>query len=240
VQLAARLGFELAPSLAALCRAQDLSAHARERVRVELEKLLLSPRPGLGLGLLRTLGLEAQLWPGSPSGDALDHVAQSGLSDAAHRLAVQWALVVRGVDDRDAALDALDVHRWSGVPVRTLALRVCEQLDLISAPPTDAQLRAAADRVDVHLLLVALAALEPGVHVDEQLERAAALGVAGGPLPVLLTGRDLHALGVPAGPQMGAALSAVRRAQHDGVLDTAEQARDWVRSWLSQTPSRRL
>jgi hypothetical protein len=64
--------------------------------------------------------------------------------------------------------------------------------------------------------------------------------VAGGPLPVLLTGRDLHALGVPAGPQMGAALSAVRRAQHDGVLDTAEQARDWVRSWLSQTPSRRL
>jgi hypothetical protein len=44
------------------------------------------------------------------------------------------------------------------------------------------------------------------------------------PLPPLVNGRDLLALGVRPGPQVGALLAQLRAAQADGAVTTREEA----------------
>jgi len=45
----------------------------------------------------------------------------------------------------------------------------------------------------------------------------------------LLSGRDVMALGVPEGPEIGRILRAVEEAQLEGKLNTKEEATAWVR-----------
>ena len=49
------------------------------------------------------------------------------------------------------------------------------------------------------------------------------------PVPPLLNGRDLLALGIPPGPQVGQLLSELRAARLDGVVQTREEGVEWVR-----------
>ena len=63
VQFAARLGFEIDPQTADLCRGIDLTDLPAERIRGEMEKLLLSPRPSIGLDWALRLGVVDQLFP---------------------------------------------------------------------------------------------------------------------------------------------------------------------------------
>jgi hypothetical protein len=66
--------------------------------------------------------------------------------------------------------------------------------------------------------------------------RAAALGVDFLPLPPLIGGEDLAALGVGSGPSMGALLAAVREAQLVGHVDSPEAARALAgRLWCLST-----
>jgi tRNA nucleotidyltransferase (CCA-adding enzyme) len=63
-QFAARFEFELEPQTFELCRSIDLTDLPRERIRGEMEKLLLSARqPSIGLKLMYELGAIAQLFP---------------------------------------------------------------------------------------------------------------------------------------------------------------------------------
>jgi poly(A) polymerase len=52
--------------------------------------------------------------------------------------------------------------------------------------------------------------------------------------PPLLDGHDLLALGVKAGPEMGALMHEVRERQLQGELTTPEAAREWVRGLLKR------
>jgi poly(A) polymerase len=52
--------------------------------------------------------------------------------------------------------------------------------------------------------------------------------------PPLLDGHDLLALGVKAGPEMGALMHEVRERQLQGELTTPEAAREWVRGLLER------
>lgn len=57
-QLAARLGFRPDAELLGLCRGLDLAGQPGDRLKGELDKLLLdAPRPGVGMELLRETGL---------------------------------------------------------------------------------------------------------------------------------------------------------------------------------------
>ncbi len=64
VQLAARLEFGIEPATADLCRRMDLSDLPAERIRGEMEKLLLKAgRPSLGLEWADRLGVVERLFP---------------------------------------------------------------------------------------------------------------------------------------------------------------------------------
>lgn len=63
-QFAARFEFDIAPETVALCRTIDLSDLPSERIRGEMEKLLLrAHRPSIGFDSLRKLGALDQLFP---------------------------------------------------------------------------------------------------------------------------------------------------------------------------------
>jgi hypothetical protein len=63
-------------------------------------------------------------------------------------------------------------------------------------------------------------------------ERVRALHVVKRPPEPLLKGRDVVALGVPPGPEVGRILKAVYELQLDGALTTAEEAKERARRLL--------
>lgn len=63
VQFAARLGFDIDQQTVDLCRSIDMTDLPAERIRGEMEKLLLSPRPSIGLDRALRLGVIDQLFP---------------------------------------------------------------------------------------------------------------------------------------------------------------------------------
>ncbi len=72
---------------------------------------------------------------------------------------------------------------------------------------------------------------------DWLLQRASSLGVSLRPLPPLLLGRDLLALGLPGGPEVGKMLRRVRELQLDGTLTSREEALQFVKE-LGQRPEK--
>ncbi len=63
IQFAARFNFALDEEARALCRAMPLDDLPAERIWGEVEKLLLAPKPSIGLALALELGIVATLWP---------------------------------------------------------------------------------------------------------------------------------------------------------------------------------
>jgi tRNA nucleotidyltransferase (CCA-adding enzyme) len=74
----------------------------------------------------------------------------------------------------------------------------------------------------------------PPVAMDWFLERVRALDVPRKPPPPLLLGRDVLALGVAPGPEVGRIVRAVYERQLDGVVATAEEAREEARRLLTR------
>jgi tRNA nucleotidyltransferase (CCA-adding enzyme) len=71
------------------------------------------------------------------------------------------------------------------------------------------------------------------VAMDWFLERVRELDVAVHPPEPILKGRDLVALGVPPGPEVGRVLKAVYERQLDGAVTTLDEAREEARRILS-------
>src|SRR5262245_27895133 len=63
IQFAARFEFELDDEAKSLCRAMALDDLPAERIWAEVEKLLLAPRPSIGLALALDLHVVSKLWP---------------------------------------------------------------------------------------------------------------------------------------------------------------------------------
>lgn len=134
-------------------------------------------------------------------------------------------------------LDRLNVHTMDGYDVRGRVLELV-QLHMIPGawqkadpPVLDGAFRRMARRTNLALLarLAEADCTGRGGHFDCSasrwfLERAERLGVEHEPPPPLLRGRDLIALGMAPGPQMGEILRAVYDLQLDGTLTTHEDA----------------
>ena len=70
--------------------------------------------------------------------------------------------------------------------------------------------------------------------LDVWLENAERLGILDRPPTPILQGRDLIALGMPPGPEMGTILKAAFEAQLDGEFLTHEQAVEWLKTEMIQ------
>jgi poly(A) polymerase len=116
-----------------------------------------------------------------------------------------------------------------------VAVFVRDHLRLLHAP----QMRLstlkrflAADAIDELLELARLDALASSkdlTYYNFCRQKLEELGTAALKPPPLLRGRDLLDLGFEPGPQFTRILEAVAEAQLDGVLQTRDQAIDWVR-----------
>lgn len=235
VQFAARFGFRPTDGLIALCRQAPVGELPAERIRGELEKLLLkAARPGPGVLLLTETGLAERVLPElAPSIDpalaaVVDRAAAAARGSDAERLSLLYAALLHRLSPAQAerALDRLEVFTLNRVPVRARILRALTLLKSPVSPPLtpydDPALRRLADELPMPLLLGLRAAVDPSL--PDEPARARVLGVWAGPLPRLVNGADVAALGIAPGPRTGALLGLVRNAQHAGRVSTREDA----------------
>lgn len=233
-RFAAQLGFHLDPALQALGRTLPIEALPPERVVGELEKLLLAPFPALGWAAGRAMEVWSRVLP--ERGESADDGAWERLPALRDRcgppprpLALGWAVALRDSSPlaAQALLDRLRVRLRDGYPLRDqvlTALRCWSALD-----DSDPGLRRLADQGEVALITTVGLAISGEPRFGDALDRAEALGLSLLPLPPLLYGRDLAALGVPAGRGMGELLSSLRAAQLEGQVSTPEEARGLLR-----------
>ena len=119
VRFAVTLDFEISPSLVDVCRRADLSAVPEERIRTELEKILLRSRaPGRGAALIEALGLMEPIAPGLVGAGAawcasLDRAAAAPVEAPGRRVILMFAawLSPLGPEGADAWLERYRIRR---------------------------------------------------------------------------------------------------------------------------------
>ncbi len=236
LRFACTKGMSLDPEISAQIRVTSLAEVAPERVLGELRKVLGSVDPAKGLSLLHSTKLGTQIFPAVDGQAAAARVALVQphlklLAQAAHRESLLWGTWLLDLPRPAESLAAWGLHKINGIPLN----RWLPALRTAVGPLSDSELRCLADTLPVLLPLVlhhALRAEDPAPG----LLRAQRLGVAEGPLPTLLGGADLGALGVPSGPGMGQILKALRESQWAGQVSTHKQAQAFASIWLQTHP----
>jgi tRNA nucleotidyltransferase (CCA-adding enzyme) len=247
-RLIASLGLGLEPSLlAAMGEVREpLRRVARERVRAELEALLLAPGAASGLELLRRTGLEAELAPGVAA-DAAAVVGTLprdlelrlagwlrgtraepillGLRFGARRAAAVARLLARHPIDRKPPRGDADVRRLlrRGGEEGTLALLQLREAELAASATPDPDARARLDALRAHV------------------ERVRASGsLALHRTDLALGGREVMALlGTGPGPQVGEALRYLGdQVIEDPACNTPERLAARLRAWSEERRGR--
>jgi tRNA nucleotidyltransferase (CCA-adding enzyme) len=243
VRFAAVLGFALEPqTAAAIPQALDVFRKvSRERIRAELEKLLLSTRPELGLVLLHDSGLLACFLPEALGAGFVARAAQA--QAAPPELEVRLAVVLSYVEP-PIARDALARLTFPNKVADRVALLLAYPLPADPIDASDADLRRwlsalGTDAVDQAIsFFLALSRLAPD-RAELLQSRIRALLAARPPLAVrdlALDGTEImRLLGVGPSRVVGQAteflLSAVLERPEANTSETlAALLRDWARS----------
>jgi tRNA nucleotidyltransferase (CCA-adding enzyme) len=156
-----------------------------------------------------------------------------------------------GIAPATAVLDRWNVHTLLGYDVRAQVLALVGnhlkpgQLYDDREKVGDGAIRRLAARCEP-LLLYKVARADclgrtgdfPPVAMEWFLERVRQLDVARQPPAPLLRGRDVLALGLPPGPEVGRIVRAVYERQLDGAVTTAEEAREEARRLVEVSASR--
>ncbi len=234
-RFAAQLGFAPSAALLALGRRLPVEAMATERLVGEVDRLLLAAQPAWGYAVGGALDLWSRAFPelveGPRVGGALGRLAAVTPLD---RPLLGWAALLVDTPPVQAAalLERNRIQRRGGLPFGRTLGRLLETIAGFTHPPTDADLRGAADGVELRLVVAALGLSEP--ELAAALEpRVRALGLWSAALPNLLSGGDLLAMGIPAGPELGRVLLALREAQREGRVTTMAAAKAWVAALYS-------
>jgi tRNA nucleotidyltransferase/poly(A) polymerase len=242
VRFAARTGFAIEEATYDAMRraAADVAAVSVERISEELKKTLLSPRPGLGWRLLADTGMLAavlpecgEAGPADPVAAALDAAVGIGDPDTLWAIAL-WPLgadragkVLRRLRQSNRSIrDAADTVRLG------LAAATIDDRDVVRAKRILREPRARAG-------LDALAAWRKAQGLDDAPVRAARDRLAGWTdadlhPPRLATGDDALAAGIPSGPRVADALTALEDAQLGGDVTDADAARAFLQSMAAR------
>jgi poly(A) polymerase len=212
--------------------ADRLDIVAMERIRAELDRLLLSPRPSVGLQLLEATGLLRRL--------VGDRPVDPAAVDATGPDLVARLVALAGLDgDVGASLRRWRSSRAEVVAARAIAdaLRVLAGADRID----DAVIRRAVARVGGHRpsLVAALEGLLPerASEVRAGLERLTAVGELDDLGPALDGGAVMALLDLPPGPEVGEAIAFLEELRlSEGVLSTDEVGARLAAWWESRQP----
>jgi tRNA nucleotidyltransferase (CCA-adding enzyme) len=194
----------------------SLARVSRERVRVELRKLLAGPAAVRALEIARRTGILAQVLPeldADRDAGALARVAAAPADAELRAAALFFGVAPAAVD---AALRRLTYSNAD----RERVVKLVRELPQLTPERTDAELRRALARAG-RALAGDLAALAPALA--PRIEAAAAAPLTAGDLA--LRGPDvMRILGIPAGPEIGRALARLLdRVLDDPALNTAAE-----------------
>jgi poly(A) polymerase len=240
-RFAAKLRFRLdeATASAARRRAAEVARVSAERIRDELDKMLLDPSRAHGLDLLLDLAIAPVVLPELDAAGLARSRRVIGVLPARTSRALAWAalLAPAGAEKTEAALarlrasnkdaeaatalvrDRADARRLPELPLsaqKRLLLRD-DALDLLEL----ARAEALVDTGDLAFLAFARARRQ--AFVDER-------GVAALASPPLLRGQDLFAAGLAAGPRFRELLQRAEDARLEGRARTKEEALAVLRS----------
>lgn len=229
VRFATRLGFRIAPVTATKCRdlAGEMHRHiARERITAEWEKILAEGVDFAGLNIaLHTTGLVHHIPAdlGKVFGITQTKTAIEFVSDP-DRAAAVLGTVLADCDDPEA------VMAYLGLPnnLRRDAKRFANGIRSIDAHQgewwSDTETRLTA-RALAPISITSVCRAYGGVPRAMALYEASRdLRIDEAPMPPLLDGTDLIAMGMTPGPRFGPILKAALRAQDEGKFTTKNTA----------------
>tara|TARA_B100000530_G_scaffold327128_1_gene266586 strand:+ start:135 stop:755 length:621 start_codon:yes stop_codon:yes gene_type:complete len=204
--------------------------------------LLRAPTPSIGWTLMDELGLidkvlpDVATLPVAPVSCAIDRAAErrDNISGTGRQVSLMLAALFHqaGRVQVESCLDRLNLHKHHGYPVRKRVLELTQLWPQVQDNATDDVLRRLSDQTELTLLTEVAAAASGRSDALVNQDRAEHLGISTEPMPVLLKGKDLTALGVEQGPQMGDAMRAVRSAQIEGKVDDRDGAIIWLKDHL--------
>jgi poly(A) polymerase len=236
VRFSVQLDFEIeSATFEAMQRyAPQIEKISQERISMELEGILCCDNRSRGVRLLIEAHLAEVIFKGmtpddlSRACDVLSHL-DSPVGYALGLAALCVAL------ESEAALVQIDRLKLSRHQIRHVTYLLEHRGDLLDASMSLAQLKLLAGAPYYRDLLVFQTAIqragEKPLDVLEKFQhRLAALG--GTPLrpKPLLDGHDLMALGVPSDRRLGELANHLYMAQLEGIVQTREQAEQWVKT----------
>lgn len=235
VRFTAVLGFHLEASTeaaisGALATFRKVSV---ERIREEFTKLLLSPRPALGLALLHRTGLLAAFLPEALAGDWEKKI--SAVQAAPTLLEVRLAALLPEEGGEEAVLRLTFPNR---VAADVAALARCPLAKAVCAP-TDAELRRALARCGIQYAdrIISLAAARHGDAATQPLREKMQKVLADNPplksSALALKGAEIMSvLGVGPSPTVGEASRFLMEAVlDDPSLNDSEKLAALLRKW---------
>ncbi len=237
VRFVTTLRLTVEPStLAAIERhADSLSRVSGERIGAEMRRVMSQVDAVRGLELLVGTGLHRQVWPGlnAMNWQRLEQrAARIEQSSFEVGMAVTLATLHDHTDDAIDNLNAL-TENWKLSTAEQRAIQTSLELATVlldCAELSWSALQPLLINRDIDIVVSVASVLaedEQGMaRVKVELQRDA---VSLNP-PPLLSGDDLIAAGISAGPHFRIWLSELRRMQLDDTLSTPEQAMAWVQS----------
>jgi poly(A) polymerase len=190
-----------------------LAGLSRERVRAELMKLLVAPGAAAALRVMAEAGLLVPMIGRVPHLTRFEAVTEGG----GEGIYPAFRLAALAVGVREDALHLREELRLSNDEFDRI-VRIALALEGVSGrdkPATLAQLRHLAHRIGQDAVAAGLV-LRAGRGAEAAGRAQATIAELARTPPFLPTGRDVIALGVPAGPRVGQVLAAARHAWLEG------------------------
>lgn len=232
VRFAARLGFQIEPETwAAMCRhASDITRVSPERVRMELEEILLHARRTQAVEMLHDAGLLAHLWPGAEVLQANIQRITKALAAlppvAPFELGLAALLLPLSIDEASSACAALRCSNATEETVCWLLTKLPTLAQPAALSLADVKRLMAHAAFDDLLALFAATLAADGrdpAPLAELKARAADIPPEDVAPPPLLTGHDLQQLHLPPGPRYSRILNHVYDAQlNEDIRDRGE------------------
>ncbi len=240
IRFSTQIGFTIeAATWSAICgNAENITKISGERIAIELEGILVSPRRAVGASMLIVSGLAEAIFEGFAGERA--EFAVGVLSYL--RKKVNFPLVLAGFFagcDTGFALEKLEVLKPSRNQTKHIKFLLTNRGKLLDDKMSLAELKKTLAEPyfgDLFELQRAIQKVKGGgegmLPLIRLRRRIKALGnVELRPRP-LLNGYDLIRLGVVPGPALGQLADELYIAQLEGLLQTPEQAEQWAKAWL--------
>ncbi len=245
VRFAATFAFSLdeATRAAIAAMAAEIRVVSPERIAMEMRRMLADPSRAAGVQLMLETNLAAAVLPEIVPGD---ETGRGWLDDTLTRLSrlkpdagfpLALAVLLYPFVDAEGAAAVCDRWRLSNKEAERVGWLVSHHAALRDAPGmrwSILQPLLVAEGID-DLLALTEAGSAAGAAAAAHCRSLLAEPRTVLDPPPLLTGDDLLAQGIPAGPQYKTLLQWVRAAQLDGAMHTKAEALAMVETWIAES-----